>query len=216
MIVVLGGTGPGRRSRRSSRSASDATAPRWWTPGGVPICSASGDQGNGQPGITAVPDGAGGAIVCGRTSARTPTRTSTLSDVNGSGALQWAANGQAICDVPGPQSVVAAVPGRRRRRDRRPGGDGRDPSTARRSTAQRISRQRSRSQWMAGWRVCALPPARSPKIPRSRAHRFASPPTEVAECLQPGPTRDPMRRPATTSSLSTSTARGPRSGRPPV
>jgi hypothetical protein len=147
MIVFWSGTGPGGdRDLFTQRFGRDG-APMW-TPGGVPICSASGDQGNGQPGITAVPDGAGGAIVVWL-----DQRTDANSDVyaqhvNGSGALQWAANGQAICDVPGPQSVVAAVPDGA-------GGviatwqDGRDPSTAPDLYAQRIS-SNGLVQWMAG------------------------------------------------------------------
>jgi hypothetical protein len=106
LIAFWSATGPsGDLDLYAERYGSDGST--LWAPGGVPICSASGDQGNSW--IFAVPDGAGGATV-----AWTDTRADTAGDiyaqrVDASGAVQWGPTGVAICAVPGAEKPFSVV-----------------------------------------------------------------------------------------------------------
>ena len=78
-----------------------------WTVDGVPLCAATGDQ--ELPGI--VSDGAGGAVVAW-TDGRSEDPVSYdiyAQGVNASGAVQWAANGVALCTAAGDQYFSSMV-----------------------------------------------------------------------------------------------------------
>lgn len=77
-----------------------------WAPGGIPICTADGFQGN--PYVVA--DGAGGAIVFWWDKTGFTTDWNIYAQrVDGSGVIQWAARGVPICTVGGDQEAPVAV-----------------------------------------------------------------------------------------------------------
>ena len=69
-----------------------------WTTDGVAICTATGDQ----AGPTIVSDGAGGGIVTWY-DGRSENAHIYAQRVNASGAVQWTANGKALCTATGDQ-----------------------------------------------------------------------------------------------------------------
>jgi hypothetical protein len=73
-----------------------------WTASGVPLCTASGEQ--QYPAI--VPDGAGGAIVVWHDS-RTGTYDIYIQRISAAGAVQWAADGLALCTAHNIQEYPA-------------------------------------------------------------------------------------------------------------
>ncbi|MGA2622716.1 MAG: T9SS type A sorting domain-containing protein [Bacteroidota bacterium] len=75
-----------------------------WTANGVTICTATGDQ---QKPII-VSNGSGGAIIAWQ-DARNGNWDIYAQRVNASGAVQWTANGVAICTVTGDQTVPTIV-----------------------------------------------------------------------------------------------------------
>ncbi len=75
-----------------------------WTPGGVTLCSETGDQKN----VVVVSDGAGGVIAVWEDS-RFGGKDVYTQRVNHSGFVQWAANGVVICDEANDQGAIAAV-----------------------------------------------------------------------------------------------------------
>ena len=75
-----------------------------WTTGGVVLCSASGDQ--EKPKI--IPDGGGGAIVAWYDE-RGSDRDIYVQKVDGSGGVQWAADGEPICTATGDQDGQSLV-----------------------------------------------------------------------------------------------------------
>ena len=78
-----------------------------WAVGGVALCTAAGDQTN--PGIT--PDGAGGAIVCWQDGRTSGVATDLYAQrISAGGAVQWTADGVALCTATGMQSYPAIAP----------------------------------------------------------------------------------------------------------
>ncbi len=74
-----------------------------WTPNGVLVCSAVGDQTSS----TLIADGAGGAIIAWRDARSGPGLDDIyLQRVNASGAPLWTANGVALCTAANLQLVV--------------------------------------------------------------------------------------------------------------
>jgi hypothetical protein len=73
-----------------------------WTPNGVVLCSAQGTQNRQQ----IVPDGSGGAIVAW-IDFRNGNQDVFAQRVNGSGLVQWTADGVALCTAAGDQSMDA-------------------------------------------------------------------------------------------------------------
>lgn len=70
-----------------------------WTAGGVPVCTAASFQG----GISAGPDGAGGALVMWMDHRASEDADAYAQRVDASGAAQWTANGVALCTAVGSQ-----------------------------------------------------------------------------------------------------------------
>ena len=70
----------------------DANGTAMWTANGVPICTASGSQGSPQ----IIPDGAGGAIITWEDS-RSDNSDIYAQRVDGSGSVQWVADGVPVC-----------------------------------------------------------------------------------------------------------------------
>jgi outer membrane protein assembly factor BamB len=77
-----------------------------WTANGVALCTATGDQWH--PEI--VSDGAGGAIVAWEDQRNGPSWDIYAQRVGASGAVQWAANGVALCTAACEQYRVAMIP----------------------------------------------------------------------------------------------------------
>lgn len=75
-----------------------------WTPDGVLLCNAGGDQTN----ETIVSDGAGGAVVTWEDN-RSGNADIYTQRINNAGAVQWAANGVAVCNATGNQSAPATT-----------------------------------------------------------------------------------------------------------
>ena len=105
--IVSDGAGGAIVTWEDSRSANDviyaqrvnASGAVQWTANGVALCTATGDQAS----PTIVSDGAGGAIVAwfdGRTLGEYDIYAQR---VNASGAVQWTANGVALCTATGQQ-----------------------------------------------------------------------------------------------------------------
>ena len=76
----------------------DASGAVQWTANGVALCTATG----GQSSPTIVSDGAGGAVVTWE-DYRSANTDIYAQRVNASGAVQWTANGVALCTVTGEQ-----------------------------------------------------------------------------------------------------------------
>ncbi len=77
-----------------------------WAPNGVVLCSAQGDQ----LGPQIVPDGSGGAIVAWD-DLRNGNRDIFAQRVNGSGVVQWWANGVAVIDTgPNDRGMYGTIP----------------------------------------------------------------------------------------------------------
>ena len=70
-----------------------------WSAGGVPICTATGDQTNAY----IVSDGAGGAIIMWSDYRSGSNYDIYVQKVNATGVVQWATNGVAICTASGDQ-----------------------------------------------------------------------------------------------------------------
>ena len=72
-----------------------------WSPSGIPVCTAPDDQTN----IAMIPDGTGGAIIAwdDYRNGAYGNQDIFAQRVNGNGAMQWAANGVAICTAAGDQ-----------------------------------------------------------------------------------------------------------------
>jgi hypothetical protein len=70
-----------------------------WTADGVALCTATGNQ---SPSTTLVPDGAGGAIVTWQ-DGRSGTTDIYAQRISAAGAVQWTANGVALCTATGGQ-----------------------------------------------------------------------------------------------------------------
>jgi len=77
-----------------------------WTANGVPICSVPGADAGEH--IAVVPDGAGGAIIVWNDN-RNGNDDIFAQRVDANGAVQWAANGVAICAAAGRQYLVNAA-----------------------------------------------------------------------------------------------------------
>jgi hypothetical protein len=77
----------------------DANGNALWTGDGVPICAATGDQTDPE----VIPDGAGGAIIAWPDFRSNTTIDVYAQRVNGAGAVQWTANGVAVCTFTGDQ-----------------------------------------------------------------------------------------------------------------
>ena len=75
-----------------------------WTTNGVAICTATGEQLN--PAITT--DGSGGAIITWQ-DARSGTNDIYAQRINGSGVVQWAANGVVMCNATDSQQYPLMV-----------------------------------------------------------------------------------------------------------
>ncbi len=67
-----------------------------WTANGVAVCGAAGVQQN----VSAIADGVGGAILCWQDD-RSGSTDFYAQRLNGSGAVQWTANGVAVSTAPG-------------------------------------------------------------------------------------------------------------------
>jgi hypothetical protein len=77
-----------------------------WAANGVALCAATTDQAN--PAI--VPDGLGGAIVAWQDSRNLVDADIYAQRVSASGAVQWTANGVALCAATGNQQTPVLVP----------------------------------------------------------------------------------------------------------
>ncbi|MDD1749680.1 MAG: hypothetical protein LUO89_07370, partial [Methanothrix sp.] len=75
-----------------------------WTADGVPVCTAAGNQ--VFPMI--VPDGSGGAIITWDDS-RSGTSDVYAQRINGSGAVQWTADGIQVCSATGNQTLPTLI-----------------------------------------------------------------------------------------------------------
>lgn len=107
LIVFWSATGSGGLDLFAQRFGANGSP--LWAPGGVPICSAPGDQGESLLHIAAISDEVGGAYV-----AWIDERVDLEGDVyaqriDASGTTQWATGGVPVCAVPGKQSFVAAA-----------------------------------------------------------------------------------------------------------
>jgi hypothetical protein len=86
-----------------ARRVTAAGVPQW-TANGVPICTASGSQQD----FVMVGDGAGGAIIAWR-DFRGADADIYVQRVSGAGAIQWTANGIALCTSSGIQENATIV-----------------------------------------------------------------------------------------------------------
>jgi hypothetical protein len=93
----------GRGNRNIYAQRVDASGAVQWTADGVVLCAATGHQED--PAITS--DGAGGAIAAWIDSRVVGTWDIYAQRVDGSGAVQWIANGMVICAAVGNQGSVA-------------------------------------------------------------------------------------------------------------
>ena len=84
----------------------DASGVAQWTANGVALCTATGDQRG--PRIAA--DGSGGAIIAWSDERSGVDADVYVQRVNAAGAIQYAANGVAMCTATGDQFVGALVP----------------------------------------------------------------------------------------------------------
>ena len=75
-----------------------------WTAGGVAVCTAAGSQGD----VTIAPDHAGGAIVAWDDN-RAGNYDIYAQRISGAGAVQWTADGVALCAATGGQYAPAIV-----------------------------------------------------------------------------------------------------------
>src|SRR6185295_1567301 len=78
----------------------DGSGTTRWTPNGVALCTATGDQWNPE----LVPDGSGGAIVTWSDDRAAANRDIYVQRVDSTGTPLWAPNGVAICAATGSQS----------------------------------------------------------------------------------------------------------------
>ncbi len=83
----------------------DASGAVLWTAGGVPICTTTGDQDD--PAL--VSDGSGGAIITWQDYRNGSDYDIYAQRVNASGAVQWVANGVAICTATNNQEAPTIV-----------------------------------------------------------------------------------------------------------
>jgi len=90
-IVAWADARSGNRDIYVQRISADGVP--LWTPGGVPLSTATGDQAN----PTIVTDGAGGAIVAWHDIRSGTTFDIYAQKVNASGAPQWTADGAEVC-----------------------------------------------------------------------------------------------------------------------
>ena len=82
----------------------DSTGALLWTDGGVPVCTAAGDQGS----AAAVPDGVGGAIIVWE-DARTTVHATYAQHLDATGVPLWSADGQLISTSQQEQVTPVAV-----------------------------------------------------------------------------------------------------------
>ena len=83
----------------------DATGTPQWTAGGVPLCTATGDQTN----LMAKPDGAGGVVVVWEDE-RASEADIYAQRVSASGSPQWTTDGAPVCVAAGGQFDPMLVP----------------------------------------------------------------------------------------------------------